>query len=122
MIVVLKPDAEDSAATVREIVRVAERFPGIEARVYTYKGAQHEFIEVHLIGLASAVPTDAFETIPGVWRVVRISTRYRLIGRRDDHTETTTFEYNGVRFDDRTVNLFPRLCPLTPRPPPPTTI
>jgi 3-deoxy-7-phosphoheptulonate synthase len=110
MIVVLKPDAEDSAATVREIVRVAERFTGIEARVYSYKGAQHEFIEVHLIGLASAVPTAAFESIPGVWRVVRISTRYRLIGRRDDHAETTSFEYNGVHFDDRTLNVFAGLC------------
>ena len=110
MIVVLDPDAEDPAATVREVVRAAERFAGIEARPYNYKGALHEFTEVHLIGLVAAVSTEVFESIPGVLRVVRVSTRYRLIGRRDDHAEGARFDYNGVHFDDRTLNVFAGLC------------
>jgi 3-deoxy-7-phosphoheptulonate synthase len=115
MIIVLKPRLEDPAATAREVARVAARFPGIEVRPYTYHGTQVELTEVHLIGVTAAVPTEAFESLPGVLRVVRVSTRYRLIGRHDDRTETAGFEYNGVRFDDRTLNVLAGLCAVDTR-------
>jgi 3-deoxy-7-phosphoheptulonate synthase len=110
MIIVLKPDLEDPGATVREVAKIAARFAGIEVRPYSYRGMQDEVTEVHLIGSAAAVPVEAFEDVPGVLRVVRVSTRYRLIGRHDDRGETAGFEYNGVRFDDRTLNVFAGLC------------
>jgi 3-deoxy-7-phosphoheptulonate synthase len=110
MIIVLKPRLEDPAATVSEVTRVAERFAGIEVRPYTFRGTQQEVTEVHLIGVTADVPTDLFESLPGVLRVVRVSTRYRLLGRHDDHTESVGFEYNGVRFDDRTLNVLAGLC------------
>jgi 3-deoxy-7-phosphoheptulonate synthase len=110
MIIVLKPELEDTAATVREVARIAARFAAIEVRPYTYRGTQQELTEVHLVGSTAAVPTDVFEGLAGVLRVVRVSTRYRLIGRHDGHTETAGFEYNGVRFDDRTLNVLAGLC------------
>jgi 3-deoxy-7-phosphoheptulonate synthase len=110
MIIVLKPHLEDPDATVREVAYIAARFAGIEVRPYSYRGVEHELTEVHLIGSAAVVPVEPFESIPGVLRVVRVSTRYRLIGRHDDHTETAGFEYNGVRFDDRTLSVFAGLC------------
>ncbi|HVR09187.1 MAG TPA: 3-deoxy-7-phosphoheptulonate synthase [Thermoanaerobaculia bacterium] len=110
MIVVLKPMEEDPGATVREVTRIAGRFAGIEVRPYTYRGTQHELTEIHLVGPTAAVPTDLFESLPGVLRVVRVSTRYRLIGRHDGGAETAGFDYNGVTFDDRTLNVFAGLC------------
>jgi 3-deoxy-7-phosphoheptulonate synthase len=110
MIIVLKPGETDPDATVREVARVAARFAGIEVRPYTYHGTLQEVTEVHLVGVTAAVPADAFESLPGVLRVVRVSTRYRLIGRHDDRLETAGFEYNGVRFDDRTLNVLAGLC------------
>ncbi|HYL06530.1 MAG TPA: 3-deoxy-7-phosphoheptulonate synthase, partial [Thermoanaerobaculia bacterium] len=115
MIVVLKPREEDPGATVREVTRVAARFPGIEVRPYTYQGSLFEVTEVHLVGPTAAVPADLFESLPGVLRVVRVSTRYRLIGRHDGETETAGFDYNGVRFDDRTLNVLAGCAPWTPR-------
>src|SRR5260370_4995011 len=105
MIIVLKPRLEDPAATVSEVTRVAARFAGIEVRPYTFHGTQQEVTEVHLIGVTAEVPTDLFEGLPGVLRVVRVSTRDRLLGRHDDHTESVGFEYNGVPSDDRTLNV-----------------
>jgi 3-deoxy-7-phosphoheptulonate synthase len=65
--------------------------------------------------VTAAVPTDAFEHLPGVLRVVRVSTRYRLIGRHDDQVETAGFDYHGVRFDDRTLNVLAGLCAVDTR-------
>jgi len=62
------------------------------------------------VGPTAGVPTAAFESLPGVSRVVRVSTRYRLIGRHDPRTETVGFTYNGVRFDDAAVLVFAGLC------------
>jgi 3-deoxy-7-phosphoheptulonate synthase len=115
MIVVLKPDAEELQPTLREVTRIAGRFPGVVARPYTYRGAQHEITEVHLIGPTASVPTDAFDGIPGVLRVVRVSARYRIIGRHDGLTETAGFEYNGVRFDDCRLNVIAGLCAVDTR-------
>ncbi|MEE8367822.1 MAG: 3-deoxy-7-phosphoheptulonate synthase [Thermoanaerobaculia bacterium] len=110
MIIVLKPNLEDTAKTIRAISALAARYSEIETKPYRYSGIRHAFTEVHLIGSTSAVPTEIFTSIPGVLRVVRVSARYRLIGRHDPSTKSVGFEYNGVRLDDQTVNLFAGLC------------
>jgi 3-deoxy-7-phosphoheptulonate synthase len=110
MIVVIRPDATEPEATVRAITQVAARFDSIQVRPYKFSGEQDAFTEVHLIGPAAAVPTEPFEAIPGVLRVVRVSTRYRIIGRHGERIEAAGFEYNGVRFDNLTLNVFAGLC------------
>ncbi len=66
--------------------------------------------ELHLIGPTAAVPTDVFEELPGVVRVVRVSAKYRLVGRHDPRFATVGFNYNGVAFDERQVHVFAGLC------------
>ncbi|MEE8634788.1 MAG: hypothetical protein V3T12_02130, partial [Acidiferrobacterales bacterium] len=67
-------------------------------------------IEVYLIGNTAALDKGEIEALPGVERVVRISEEYRIIGRHKDDSRPTGFEYNGVRFDQHTVNIFAGLC------------
>jgi 3-deoxy-7-phosphoheptulonate synthase len=41
---------------------------------------------------------------------VRVSAKYRLIGRHDASTRTAGFTYNGIHFDDDSVHVFAGLC------------
>jgi 3-deoxy-7-phosphoheptulonate synthase len=115
MIIMLQPDIEDRDSAVRAIVEVAGRYPGIAAKPYDFTGTRHSFTEIHLVGPTSTVPTEVFEGLSGVLRVVRVSTKYRLIGRHDRSSETVGFWYNGVCFDDRTVHVLAGLCAVDTR-------
>ena len=110
MIIILEPDLGDMTPTVDAIRAIAERYPGVTVRPYEFKGTTHRFAEIHLVGSTSAVPKEPFESVPGVRQVVRVSAKYRLIGRHDPNHETVGFEHNGVRIDDRAVQVFAGLC------------
>ena len=110
MIIVLDPALEDPEELVRSITALAERYEGVEAKPNQFSGVSHSFTEIHLVGPTREIPSDLFANLPGVLRVVRVSSRYRLIGRHDLKAESAGFEYNGVTFDDRTIHLFAGLC------------
>jgi 3-deoxy-7-phosphoheptulonate synthase len=107
MIITFEPDAPESA--IASVIQLSERYAGVTARKYEFRGASTSITEIHLIGSTRAVPTEVFETLPGVLKAVRVSVKYRLIGRHSND-ETPGFEYNGVRFDERSVKLFAGLC------------
>ena len=110
MIVILEPDLTDPRAVIDAVRAAAARYPGVAVKPYEFEGTTHRFGEVHLIGSTAAVPTAPFEQLPGVRQVVRVSAKYRLIGRHDGGRETVGFEHNGVRVDDRNVHVFAGLC------------
>ena len=110
MIVILEPDLDDQSATVAAVWSLAGRYPGVTVKPYEFRGTTHRFAEVHLLGSTAAVPTEPFESLPGVRQVVRVSAKYRLIGRHDPAHETASFEHNGVRVGDGEVHLFAGLC------------
>ena len=114
MIIVLQPDRDDLEAIVQTVVQVAARFEGVETRPYAHTGTGHTFTEIHLVGPTRGVPTRVFEEIPGVLRVVRVSIRYRLVGRHHE-TEAAGFEYNGVRFGDEGLTIIAGLCAVDTR-------
>jgi len=95
--------------------KLSERYPGVTARKHEFRGASTAVTEVHLIGSTRAVPLELFDNVPGVLKAVRVSVKYRLIGRHQPGGETPGFEYNGVRFDERTVKLFAGLCAVDTR-------
>ncbi len=108
MIILLEPDSgEDVLAAV---VKHASKYPGIQTRRHVIRGTEHTVSEVYLLGDTKSIPTDGFEQIRGVRRVVRVAAKYRIIGRHGVPAETVGFEYNGVRFDERQVLLFAGLC------------
>ncbi len=115
MVIVLEPDHPAREAAVHAIETAAKRFPDVQVKPYDFSGTSHAFTEVHLIGRTEAVPTEEFEGISGVLRVVRVSSRYRLIGRHEGAADTVGFTFNGVRFDDKTLNICAGLCAVDSR-------
>jgi 3-deoxy-7-phosphoheptulonate synthase len=108
MIVMLKADAPPD--TVDFVVEQAKRFPGITPRVHRFEGASSVLVEVHLIGETRKVPEKVFEDLPAVRSVVRVSSKYRVIGRHGRSDAAVGFEYNGVKFDESEVILCAGLC------------
>jgi 3-deoxy-7-phosphoheptulonate synthase len=110
MIIVLQPDLEDPAGVVRQVEAIVARHRNVGLRPYQFAGDAHQFTELHVIGATAEIPTEPFEDVAGVLRVIRVSARYRLIGRHDKSTPTAEFTYNGVTFGDRQVHVFAGLC------------
>ncbi|MFW5876367.1 MAG: 3-deoxy-7-phosphoheptulonate synthase [Myxococcota bacterium] len=114
MVITLEPDADDSV--VDAIERLSSHYEGVTPKKHVFEGAGDTLVEVHLVGQTRTVPTEPFESIPGVRRVVRVSRKYRVIGRHDEGDDTAVgFEHNGVRFDDRTLHVFAGLCAVDTR-------
>jgi 3-deoxy-7-phosphoheptulonate synthase len=113
MIVTLEPDAP--AEAIDAVVRMAERYPGVTARKYEFRGATTVITEIHLVGSTRTVPTEPFEGLGSVRSVARVSVKYRLIGRHQPGALTPGFAYNGVRFDERQVHVFAGLCAVDTR-------
>src|SRR6516225_2802804 len=111
MIITLEPDAAEE--TLQTVLQVVSHYAGVTPRKYVFQGERHQVIEVHLIGtgpVVRSIPTEVFSSLPGVRGVVRVSTKYRLIGRHGNHEQAVGFQYNGVSFGERAVNIFAGLC------------
>jgi len=115
MIIVLKSDLEMPGDAIQAVEAMAGRYEGVATRPYSYSGRRHTVTEVHLVGPTRSIPTEPFEGLPGVLRVVRVSARYRLIGRHDSEAESLGFDYNGVSFGEGELNLFAGLCAVDTR-------
>ncbi|MHC4823917.1 MAG: 3-deoxy-7-phosphoheptulonate synthase [Planctomycetota bacterium] len=108
MIITLHSGAEEGQ--IQTVLDVAGRFEGVKPRKYLFEGMTGAAFEVHLLGDTAKVPETVFQTLPGVRRVVRVSSKYRVIGRHGQGDADVGFEYNGVRFDESEVLVFAGLC------------
>jgi 3-deoxy-7-phosphoheptulonate synthase len=108
MIVTLKANAPQEA--VDFVVEQARRFPGVVPRVHRFDGQGGVVVEVHLVGDTQKVPDRLFADLPAVRRVVRVSQKYRLVGRHGRGDAEVGFVYNGVKFDESEVVLCAGLC------------
>jgi len=108
MIVMLEPDCADSV--VEGVLQHAQRIPGITARKHVVKGVTHTVTEIYLLGPTQSIELSEFEELPGVRRVVRVSVKFRRIGRHAGQTETLGFQYNDVTFDENSLHIFAGLC------------
>jgi 3-deoxy-7-phosphoheptulonate synthase len=108
MVITLEPGA--SPSVVDAVERMATRFPGVTPRTHHFEGVGQRLVEVHLLGHTHEVPTELFERLPGVLRVIRVSLKYRLIGRHAEDGSPVGFDYNGLRFDDRTLQILAGPC------------
>src|SRR5882724_1194535 len=84
-------------------------------RTHAERGQTRSVIEIHVIGNTAAIPKEPIEELPGVQQVVRVSDRYRLIGRHKGQVDSRGFEYNGVRFDQDSLHVFAGLCAVDAR-------
>lgn len=115
MIIICKPEAGEGSPEVEQILRAVSSYAGVSARVHAERGQTRSVVEIHLIGNTAGIATEPFEDLPGVQQVVRVSDRYRLIGRHKGKLESFGFEYNGVRFDQDGLHVFAGLCAVDSR-------
>jgi 3-deoxy-7-phosphoheptulonate synthase len=115
MVIVIRPDLPRSAPELQQLIALAESYPDITTQVHVIQGATRSLTEVYLLGPTHAVPTAPFEKFECVEKVVRITERFRAIGRHDGQLEAVGFEYNGVSFSQDTLHVFAGLCAVDTR-------
>ena len=110
MIVIMTPGIGAASAEVEEVVRQARTYKDIRTDVHEIVGTTRTLTEIYLLGPTATVPTDGFAALPGVERVVRVSERYKMVGRHRGQVEVMGFEYRGITFSQDTFHVFPGLC------------
>ncbi len=113
MIIILEPDSNETviSAVMQQVSQIKE----LTAKKHVIQGVNHSVTEIYLIGPTPTIPTALFENITGVRRVIRVSVKYRMIGRHAAQTESSGFHYNGVDFNENQVHLFAGLCAVDTR-------
>jgi 3-deoxy-7-phosphoheptulonate synthase len=114
MIIVMKADVLPESPEVQQVIKLAERYPNVHAEVRTIQGATRVLTEIYLLGSTAQIPQEPFEEFQAVEKTIRIRERYRAIGRHDG-AEAFGFLYNGVRFSQDTLHIFPGLCAVDSR-------
>src|SRR4051794_11801347 len=114
MIIVMKADVLPGAPELQRLLALAESYPGIRTQLHHYQGATRSLVEVHLHGPTGVIPTAPFEEFDCVEKVVRITEKYRAIGRHGG-LDAVGFEYNGVRISQDTLHVFAGLCAVDSR-------
>lgn len=115
MIIVMKADLPPDSPELRQVISLAESFPGITTQVHRIQGATRSLTEVYLLGPTGVVPSTPFEEFVSVEKVVRVTQTFRAIGRHDGHLEAVGFEYNGVQISQDSLHVFPGLCAVDDR-------
>ena len=109
MIIVLKADVDPGREEVRRLIEMAEGYPEVSTELHQIRGATRTLTEIYLLGSTGVIPTAPFEEFSCVEKVVRITEKFRAIGRHAD-LEAPGFEYNGVRIGQDSFHVFPGLC------------
>jgi 3-deoxy-7-phosphoheptulonate synthase len=115
MIIVMKADLPADSPELSRVVELARSYPGISTEVHRVQGATRSLTEVYLLGPTGVVPERPFEQFDCVEKVVRITQKFRAIGRHDGALDAIGFEYNGVRISQDTLHLVPGLCAVDTR-------
>ncbi len=110
MILILKKDVQPDGIEVQKIKAFFENFPDINLKMVEFEGETRSVRELHVIGLTHNVPEEVLKNMPGVETVVRVSTKYRQIGRHDVNFVPIGFTYNGVKFDQECLHIFAGPC------------
>lgn len=115
MILFLKPEISPDGPELGTIRTYLEQFPKVRIKVVENVGEIRGVTEVHLIGPTHDVPLEVLEGMAGVERVIRISTKYRQIGRHGTGLSPVGFTYQGIRFDQDSLHIFAGPCAVDTR-------
>ena len=110
MILILKKDVDKEGQELKRIYEFLENFPGLNIRMVELTGETRTVREIHLIGPTHNVPEEVLGAMRGVEKVVRVSTKYRQIGRHDVNFVPVGFTYNGIKFDQDGLHIFAGPC------------
>ena len=112
MIIVMKADTQPDSPELARVIQMAEGYPGITTQIHRIEGATRSVTEVYLLGPTGVVPTEPFEEFTEVERVVRVTEKFRSIGRHGGGLEAVGFDYNGVQFSQDNLHVFPGVCAI----------
>jgi 3-deoxy-7-phosphoheptulonate synthase len=111
MILVLEPNTQPDSPDYRVLTAQLERLRNIRFRVHREVGTEVTLTEIYLIGNTGALTVEQMQVLPCVQKVVRVSEAYRVLGRhKQGDDRPSSFDYNGVRFGQDTLNVFAGLC------------
>lgn len=110
MVIIFRPDISADGPELKQVLGYIEKQNGVTAQLHQVKGTSRDLTEVYLIGKTDTVSKETVEAFPGVEKVVRISEKYRMIGRHRGQVDALGFVYNGVRFDEDSFHVFAGLC------------
>ncbi|MBE2295069.1 MAG: 3-deoxy-7-phosphoheptulonate synthase [Phycisphaerales bacterium] len=110
MIILLNPNITENSEEYRMTLDYLSRLPGVSTRIHNVRGTQQVLTEIYLIGDTKSLLLEDIQVLPGVERVIRVSEEYRILGRHRDEQRAIGFEYNGVPFNQDTLNIFAGLC------------
>ncbi|MEZ0329637.1 MAG: 3-deoxy-7-phosphoheptulonate synthase [Dissulfuribacterales bacterium] len=110
MIIFLKPTCSIEGPELANINAYLEKFPGVRIKPVEFQGETRTVVEVHLIGQTHNIPIDVLEQMRGVERVIRVSTKYRQIGRHEPGISPIGFMYQGLHFDQDSFHIVAGPC------------
>lgn len=110
MILILKENIDPEGLEYQKVSSFIANFPDITVKVVDFEGETRSVREIHLIGQTHNVPEDVLSSMPGIERVVRVSTKYRQIGKHGANLAPVGFTYNGIRFDQESLLVFAGPC------------
>ncbi len=110
MIIILKPDIDPDGSEVSQLLAYLKQFPDVKTKLSGIKGTSRVVSEIYLIGPTHNVPKDVLQSMPGVERVVRVSSKYRQIGKHGGQLDELGFEYNGIVFNQNSFHIFMGPC------------
>jgi 3-deoxy-7-phosphoheptulonate synthase len=110
MIIILKSDTSVQGPEYEKINTYLKQFPDIKVKLVELQGETRTVREVHLIGPTHDIPEEVLTSMTGVERVIRVSNKYRQIGRYDLRLVPVGFTYQGIKFDQETLHIFPGPC------------
>jgi 3-deoxy-7-phosphoheptulonate synthase len=116
MILILEPNTTPDSSDYRVLTGQLERLPNIQFRVHREVGSEVTLTEIYLIGNTGALTVEQMQVLPCVQKVVRVSEAYRVLGRhKQGDDRPSSFDYNGVRFGQDSLNVFAGLCAVDSR-------
>jgi 3-deoxy-7-phosphoheptulonate synthase len=115
MIIIMKPEIDPNGPEMSQLLEYLSLFPGIKTSISGVRGTSRVVTEIYLIGPTHDIPGEHIERMPGVERVVRVSSKYRQIGRHGGQLDQLGFEYNGLLFNQDSFHIFLGLCAVDTR-------
>lgn len=110
MLLILRPNLEANDPRLERTLGYLNELKDVDIKEHSVQGANQRLTEIYLVGDTRALDPNELQSLPAVERVVRISQKYKVLGRHDDDLRESSFEYNGVTFSQDNLNIFAGLC------------
>ncbi len=110
MIIILQHDIDPNGPEVAQLLSYLKQFPDVKTRLSGIRGTSRVVSEIYLIGPTHNIPQDVIQSMPGVEKVIRVSSKYRQIGKHGGQLDELGFEYNGITFNQNSFHIFMGPC------------